>query len=165
MENNTLNCPHCGKEISTEFMFCPFCKNNIYHNPTKVTAAEFIESRKVIEQNESQDLRKKILEFYNIKGDVSDEEYAQLKNFYQKDNPAATKISHTSNNGETLLSTMAIVLLVLCIIGGIWLTIRGDLVTGFAVIGSSLLTFAFTSVFLNISKNIRAIADLLERKM
>ncbi len=168
MEDITYrNCPHCGREISIKFTSCPFCKKNIYNNTEKITAAEFIKKRKIIEQNEILKLRKDILAFYNIEGDVSDEEYAQLKTFYQTDKPHANNISHTSNHGETLLYTLNVILLIIGIFGAIILIVLGEFkfLYGFAIIGTLLFSFGFTSVFLTISKNIRAIADSSEKKI
>lgn len=118
-----------------------------------------------IEQNEILKLRKDILAFYNIEGDVSDEEYTQLKIFYQTDNPHANNVSHTSNHGEALLFTLNVILLIIGIIGAFILIVLGEFLSGFVIIGTLLLSFGFTSVFLTISKNIRAIAYSLKKKM
>ena len=107
-----------------------------------------------IEQNEILKLRKDILAFYNIEGDVSDEEYTQLKIFYQTDNPHANNVSHTSNHGETLLFTLNVILLIIGIIGAFILIVLGEFLSGFVIIGTLLLSFGFTSVFLTISKKL-----------
>ena len=79
----TVICPNrlCGKEISTKFDNCPFC-----HTPLikpKRTAEDIINEYKHKEREE--DLRDAIRKQYNIDGDISEDQYGQLREIYLKE--------------------------------------------------------------------------------
>lgn len=78
----TVICPNhlCGKEVSDKFEYCPFC-HTLLIKPTK-TAEEIINEHK----REEEDLKNAIRKQYNIVGDISEEQYKQLKEIYLKEN-------------------------------------------------------------------------------
>lgn len=79
--SKTVICPNrlCGKEVSDEFDHCPFCHTQLI-KPTK-TADDIINEHKQKEDN----LRNAIKKQYNIAGDISEEQYQQLKEIYLKE--------------------------------------------------------------------------------
>lgn len=80
-ENKTVKCPNrlCGKEVSDKFDYCPFC-HTLLIKPTK-TAEDIINERK----RKEDDLRDAIRKQYNIDGDISEEQYGQLREIYLKE--------------------------------------------------------------------------------
>ncbi len=81
MYNGTVICPNhlCGKEVSDKFDHCPFC-HTLLIKPTK-TAEDIINEY----NRKEEDLRNDIKKRYKIDGNISEEQYGQLKEIYLKE--------------------------------------------------------------------------------
>ena len=83
-----INCISCGKQYNKDvFDKCPFC-GSLQIIPQK-TAEEIINEHKhkeelVKEQNE-EILKDAVRKRYNVAGDISEEQYGQLKEIYLKE--------------------------------------------------------------------------------
>lgn len=113
----TVICPNhlCGKEVSDKFDHCPFCQTLLI-KPTK-TAEEIINEHNREEENLKNAIRKQ----YNIVGDISEEQYKQLKEIYLKENhthqsTTASKSKHSYAWIAYLIGLFIIVALVLLMV-------------------------------------------------
>ncbi len=87
--DGTVICPNhsCGKEISIKFDNCPFCNTPLIK--TKRTAEEIINEHKrkeeLINKQKEEIFKDVVRRRYNIDGDISEEQYGQLKEIYMKE--------------------------------------------------------------------------------
>ena len=98
-KNETVICPNrlCGKEISVKFDKCPFC-HTLLIKPKK-TAEDIINEHKHTEREE--DLKDAIRKQYNIDGDISEEQYGQLREIYLKEHgPKYDANTNESSSGQ-----------------------------------------------------------------
>ena len=171
----TVRCQNklCGKTVSTQFEKCPFCGTPI----SRLSVDEILEDLSEKEKDEQQTHREKVLRYYNIDGDVSDEQFEVLDKKYHQAiheksipllSPKAESILHKYGEalyiiGIILMALLFIAALVFIILMAInhepayLLTAIYSIIAGVLVLLSCIVTKAFIDVYVNISVTVQNI--------
>lgn len=114
-----INCSSCGKQYNKDaFDKCPFCGASL---SAKHSVDDILNDFSVGEKEEQESYRKKILNYFQIDGDVTDEQFEELRKKYHQRFDKNKELF--TPNAEAILNKLGkvikafgIALLILCII-------------------------------------------------
>lgn len=171
---NFIKCPSCGKQYNKDaFDKCPFCGTSLYAgNSADDVLNDFSEREKV--KQESQ--RRKILSYFKIDGDVTDEQYEELNKkynqIYNKNNSLFTPNAESILNkyGTAIKAIGLILMFIFFIIAVVYfylaieydersliLTAVTTFIIGIIAYITCIVLKAFIDVFVNISVTLQEI--------
>ena len=172
---NTVICPNktCGKEVSNRFEKCPFCGTPLQ----KRSVDEVLGNLSDEEMQKKDFYREKVLNYYNLDNNVSDEQYEVLEKKYQQiarnSNPSLLTPNAESiirKNGKAVKIIGVLLFVLYIIIAIVFLIISIEEADGMYLLGTlmsiitGVITYivfivikSFIDVFVNISVTLQDI--------